>query len=226
MRSATTSPPLASRFARIRSASTSRPVTASAARSRGSAGERERAGERLPLGVPAADRALVLVSELAEQDSRVRVRQPRARHRECRADGIALLRHRRGASARRLRDLAHLGLREQHDVAADLRGRARGAVQCRAELRDALAVRVPREHGLREPELRGVEPDDLESPRRRAPRASPRHRRAAPRAARLARRRASRAPRARETSQPAAFSPNVVGTACWRSVRAAIGVER
>ena len=64
-------------------------------------------------------------------------------------------------SARRLGDLAHLALREEHDVAADLRGRARGSVQCRAELRDALAVRVPGEHGLREPELLCVEPDDL-----------------------------------------------------------------
>ena len=127
-----------------------------------SAGECERAGERLPLGVPAAYGALVLVSELAEQDSGVRVGQARTRHREGRADGIALLRHRRGSSARRLSDLAHLALREEHDVATDLCGRSRRSVQCRAELCDALAVRVPREHGLPEPELLCVEPGDLE----------------------------------------------------------------
>ena len=197
MRSATTRPPLASRFARIRSASTSRPVDGVRGGRCRATGECERAGERLPLGVPAADRALVLVSEAAEQDSRVRVREARTRDRERRADGIALLRHRRGPSARRLCDLAHLALREEHDVAADLRGRARRAVQRRAELRDALAVRVPGEHGLREPELLCVERGRSRAPRLRARRGFRQRRRAAPRAARRGRRRVCRAPRAR-----------------------------
>ena len=65
-----------------------------------SAGERERTRESLPLGVPAAHRALVLVGELAEQDSRVGVRETLARDRERRADGIPLLRHRRGTASR------------------------------------------------------------------------------------------------------------------------------
>ena len=61
-------------------------------------------------------------------------------------------------------------------------------------------------------------------PRLRERRGFPRRRRAALRAARPARRGSSAS--STDTSQPAAFSPNVVGTACWRRVRAAIGVER
>ena len=43
---------------------------------RRSAGERESAGQRLPLGMPGADRTLVLVGEAAEQHGCVRVREP------------------------------------------------------------------------------------------------------------------------------------------------------
>ena len=159
MRSATTRPPLASRFARIRPASTSRPVTASAAAAAAPPANAS-APERLPLRVPAAHRPLVLVGEPAEQDSRMGVREACACDRERRADRIALLRHRRRPSARRLGNSPTS--REEDDVATDLRGRARDCVQRRAELRDALAVRVPRKQGLRESELLRVETDDLE----------------------------------------------------------------
>ena len=95
-----------------------------------------------------------------------------------------------------------------------------------AELGDAAPVGVPREGRNGQPELArvGLEHGNppVAEPRERAP---PR-RRAVPRAVRDGRGRAhARAPTT-ATSQPAAFRPNVVGTACWRSVRAAIGVER
>jgi hypothetical protein len=104
----------------------------------------------------------VLVLEVAEQETCVGAREARARDRERGADGIALLRHRRRPPARGLRDLGHLALREEHEVAADLRGGARSDAEERAELRDALPVRVPRKRGLRELERLGKEAHDLE----------------------------------------------------------------
>ena len=84
---------------------------------------------------------------------------------------------------------------------------------------------MPRKQRLREAEFLCVDADDLEGvvpERGEVPAAPPSC--AARRSSRTdaSRRRASTT----ATSQPAAFSPNVVGTACWRSVRAAIGVER
>ena len=226
MRSATTRPPLASRFARIRSASTSRSRDGVRGGGGRSAGERQRAGERLPLCVPGADRALVLVREPAEQHRRVRVGEPRAGHSERGGDRVALLRHRRRPSARRLGDLAHLGLREERDVEADLRRRARGARRVRRLARQraggsrATGGSAPR---ARAPRRSGERPRAPSSPSAaRVPAAPPSC--AASRSSRTAasRRRASTT----ATSHPAAFSPKVVGTACWSSVRAAIGVER
>jgi hypothetical protein len=171
IRSGDDRPRLAPRFARVRSVS-GRPVTASA--DLPPLRRRTRARRRRPHGVPAA-RRLVLVREAGEQHGCVRMRQPGTRDCERGGDGIPLLWHRRGASRRRLGDLAHLCLREQHDVETDLRGRARRAVECRAELRDSLAVRVPGEHGLYELELRWrrAERPRVRRLRRRVPAAPP-----------------------------------------------------
>ena len=127
---------------------------------RRSSGERERAGERLPLRVPAAHRPLVLVGEPAEQDSRMGVREACARDRERRADRIALLRHRRRPSARRLGKLAHLALRGGRCRQRPSRPRPRLRPAPR-RARDALAVRVPRA-GAPRAELLCVATDDLE----------------------------------------------------------------
>ena len=87
--------------------------------------------------MPAADRPLVLVSEPAEQDSRMRVREPLARDaRASSATGFRFCGMVEETAARRLGHLADLGLGEQHDVAADLRGRPAGCRQRRAELRE------------------------------------------------------------------------------------------
>ncbi len=101
--------------------------------------------------------------------------------------------------------------------------RRRDRSQCVAELGDANAARVPRQHRLGETELgreraQHVRPAVAER-RKRSGRAAELRRQRGPRRAAPAR---PRTP----TSQPAAFKPNVVGTACCSSVRPAIGVER
>ena len=69
---------------------------------------------------------------------------PRARDRERRSDGVALVRHRRGAAcARRLAHLADLGLLEQRHVVADLRARPRGDRERSAELGHGRPLGVP-----------------------------------------------------------------------------------
>ena len=118
-----------------------------------------------------------------------------------------------------------LGLGEQGDVDADLGAGSRGAGERRAELGDHEPVRVPREQRLGQPELRGEQPQHLQRV------VSERGERAGG-AAELRRQRSRRGRTSRtravctSTSQPAALKPNVVGTACWSSVRAAIGVSR
>ena len=161
-RSATTRPPLASRFARIRSASTSRPATASAAAAAAPPAN-ARAPERASHSAcqPPTARSCSCASSPSRTPAWACARRSHATA-SVGADGIPLLRHRRGTASRRLGDLAHLGLGEEHDVAADLRGRPCGCIQRRAELRETLAVRVPGEQRLREPEFLCVEADDLE----------------------------------------------------------------
>ncbi len=96
------------------------------------------------------------------EDRRMSLRELRVRHRERRADRIALLRHRRRPAGGRLGHFAHFGLSEQRDVSSDLLRGVCGCDQRRPDLRDAPAIRVPREHGLGQCELLGVEADDLE----------------------------------------------------------------
>ena len=125
----------------------------------------------------------------------------------------------------RLRHLSDLGLGEQRHVQADLRERPHRDVEGGAELCDPRAVGVPRQRRLPQPELLGEAARDLGAP-------VPQRRERAGRAAELdgeplasERGEPARASTT-ETSQPAALRPNVVGTACWSSVRPAIAVER
>ena len=114
---------------------------------------------------------------------------------------------------------------EELQVEGDLPDHAGDDRERRAELDDRRAVRVPGERRLGERELAGEERGDLDAVARRAPRGFPPRRRAGREGSR---RSSARRPRASAspTSHPAALSPNVVGTACWRRVRPAIGVSR
>ena len=89
------------------------------------------------------------------------------------------------------------------------------------ELADPGALGVPRQHGLGEPELARRSAPAPPAPRPSSVPAGPPSC-AAGRNGVEPRRRPRRAPRI----QPAALSPNVVGTACWSSVRPIIGVAR
>ena len=124
------------------------------------------------------------------------------------------------------RDLADLGLREQHDVERDLPERPGGDAsaapsvgrsrvrRCQGRTGSASSSSCASVRATREPVV--AERGERARPRRRAGRRAPRRDRVERRPA------ASRT----ATSQPAAFSPNVVGSACCSSVRPAIGVDR
>ena len=153
--------------------------------------------------------------------------EPGVRACERRADRVALLRHRRGPSRpAAFRHLGDLGLREQHEIEGDLRGDTGSGGERGAELRDASPVRVPGKRREPEGRARVRRGRAARRRRRRSRRAFRRLRRAAPRAVR--RETCSSRTRASTTavSQPAALRPNVVGTACCRSVRATISVSR
>ena len=143
-----------------------------------------------------------------------------------RADGVALVRHRRRpARLAAFPDLADLGLGEELQVERDLREHSRRDLQRGAELGDAHAVRVPGHRRLGEVELPGEECRDLDptvTQRRERPGGSAELRCETPIRELASRARAS----STATSHPAALSPNVVGTACCSSVRPAIGVSR
>ena len=93
-------------------------------------------GQRLPLRLPAAERALVLLRHRRQHRGHEARRAHRGRDRRGRATGLRLCGiddepPRPGAA--RLADLADFGLREQREVAADLAERAR--TRCRARRR-------------------------------------------------------------------------------------------
>ena len=153
--------------------------------------------------------------------------KPCARACERRADRVALLRHRRGPSrAAAFRHFGDLGLREQHEIEGDLRGDAGGDRERSPELRNASPVRVPRER--REPAGRARVRRGRAARCRWSPK--PASVPAAPPSCAASRSRETCSSRTRAStiavSQPAALRPNVVGTACCRSVRATISVSR
>ena len=98
----------------------------------------------------------------AQQQLAGGLRAARARARERRADGIALVRHRRGSSPGRLAHLGDLRLCEQRDVDGDLGGRTGRNRERGGDPRDGDAVRVPREHRRVESELRRIRVEHVE----------------------------------------------------------------
>ena len=210
MRSGSTSRPASARRPGRRAAGTlrarrrARPTRPATARPRARAGAAPR--RRAPHAWP---RAWAAHASVAHRDG-----------------GVVLVRHRRRAAARALAHLAHLGLGEQDDVARDLRARRGGRGERRAELDQRAAVGVPRHRAARPGRARGrrgARPRARASPSTASVPTAPPSCAAQPLAP--TRSRPARGPRAAPTSQPAAFSPNVVGTACCSSVRPAIGVD-
>ena len=220
-----------SRFARIRSASDlERPRATRAARRRRPAGQRSSVSQRLPLGLPGAGGALVLLRHRARaaRAAAPGTRRAQATPRAARRHRVALVRQRRRAAASvadASADLADLGLREQRRRRArPCRARPPRAPSAPAELarRRTRAVCQGSAGSASSSSARQLG-DHARARRRRATRACPPRRRAGRRA--VGRAAASRAERRVEPSQPAAFSPNVIGSACWSSVRPAIGVR-
>ncbi len=184
-------------------------------------------GERLPLRLPGAGARSCSCGAAATSTPACRARARRRRRAPLTdADRIALVRHRRGAAARPPR-----APRRPRSARAGRR-RARSS---RTPRRPPRAPRRARQRvlrscataatGSRQLELAREQPHHLARRRRRAPQRAGRP--AELRAQARSRTWASRA-RAVEhaTSQPAAFRPKVVGTACCSSVRPAIGVAR
>ena len=210
----------------MRSVSTSSEPTACRDRVRRSARERERSGQRLPLGVPRAGCALVLLVERRREDGRVTRDETSAGPGEDRLDRVALVGQRGRSASDLFARLVHLGLGEEHDV--DARSSPARPTWSRA-------LRPARRSG---PGSYATAPRARPGGgRRRAtagpPALAPRSRRVCPQLHRAARPGARSAPEpggclasSTATSQPAAFNPNVVGTACCSRVRAAIGVDR
>ena len=198
MRSASTSRP--SRH--VRSQVAAEPVTVSSS------------VERAPFAVPGAGGALVLLHHRGQQRRDQAGRLLRAAERGDRGHRVALVRHRGRAAAARPRAPRRPRSGEQGDVARGLADRARGDAERAGELADPAAQGVPGQHGR------------VEAAGSRASYAG-----------------FERAGRAAELDgqadavqvvgglveasiQPAAFRPNVVGLACWSSVRPMIGVSR
>ena len=183
-----------SAFERARTAAAAPPVAASAV------------GQRVPLGVPGAGGALVLVRQALEQDRGVApARGARTRSRASPAIGLRLCGIVDEPPASRL---AHLA-RPRSGRAARRRSRSSprlpaAAASAAAELGDRYADRVPRKRRLAQVELGGVQACHLDARARRTRRASPLRRRAAPaalHATTASRARVSTSP----TSQPAAL---------------------
>ncbi len=107
--------------------------------------------------MPGAGGALVLVHAALDEQRGARECVARAGVGEHGLSRVALVRHRRRPAALSLRHLADLRLREQYDVERDLRDRDRSLRECAAEGDERRAARVPRQHGLRQAELLGVE---------------------------------------------------------------------
>ncbi len=231
--SARTSSRAAARRVAIRSACTLSPASSSLVWDAATTRPAEQRPQRRPLGVPGTVGALVerLGGGQVQRGRELRRRQRGAAylHGEHR---VRLVRHRRGPAAGALGQLADLGAAQgQHVVgeAAPGVGAPDGGV---AEAGDRGAGGVPRgRRGEPEPggEVDGEVGDDRDRvgrgrrpARRRRPWCRPLPRPGPGRPGPFRSSYASRTP----VSHWAAFSPNVVGTACWVSVRAAIGVCR
>ncbi len=135
----------------------------------------------MPLGLPAAEPALVLGRSHRGEDGRVAPDLAGAGDRERTSDRVSLVRQRGRAAGLRIRDLADLGLGEQRHVAGDLRERDDGHRQSSAQLRNPHPVGVPGQLGLRPARARTRTGARPRAPRRRAaPGSRPRRRAARP----------------------------------------------
>ena len=189
------------------------------------AGRRERARERVPLGLPRAGGALVLADEGRPQDGAC------ARSSARRRPGPGSLPPGSACAASPTTALPRPLAPRRPRSARGARGRARSSRVAPEAISSAAPSSAIRTRfvchgsvGSRRSSSARVERGDL------GPALAERGERAR-RAAELRRQPAAQvAQRARASSrpssQPAALSPKVVGTACWRSVRAAIGVSR
>ena len=114
------------------------------------AGERADFRQRVPFGVPAAQAPLVLLDHRGEHRRHQRRHARGCSQDDRRADGIALVRHRRRAAAAGRRGLERFGdfrLHEQRYIARELSQRADEKTERGRDLRDAIALRVPGEVG-------------------------------------------------------------------------------
>ena len=149
-------------FARMRSASTCRPSS-----------ERRIAAAAPPVAASAvasachsacqapAARSCSCTALSSEHAPRSRARAARRRRRGPRSTGLRLCGIVDEPPPSRLRHLADLGLREQHDVAADLRRRAAAPASAPREVGERRAERVPGQGRLAQAELRRVQAQHL-----------------------------------------------------------------
>ncbi len=123
------------------------------------AGMGERAAQRLPLRVPAARSALVLLRQGGEQHRGLAAHAARAGDRHRGAHRVALLGQGRGAAPPGgLGHLAHLGLGQELQVQRDLLQRAGGQREGGGQLAHPAAVGVPGQLGLGQAEPGGERP--------------------------------------------------------------------
>ena len=193
----------------------------------GRPGRDEQLAQRPPLGVPGAGGALVLLRHGGEQRGDQPGPGPPRPAALTAATGLRLCAMADEPPGAALAHLADLGLGQQHDVPGHLGRRRRPPRRARRPARPAGSGRcATAARGSARPSSAASAAADLEpgaaEPGERAGRAAELD--GQPVAA--DRRRAGRRASSRPTSQPAALSPNVVGTACCSSVRPAIGVSR
>ena len=150
-------PCVRSRLARMRSASTASPARRCRIWTQRSGRQLHDLRQRVPLGLPAAQRALVFLRHRA-QHGRDQPRHPlRRRQRRRAADRVALVRHGGRAAApqgSRLRRFADFGLRQQRDIARDLAQAAGQQAEHGGGFGHPVALRVPRHVGQTQAEFR------------------------------------------------------------------------
>ena len=209
----------AATVAAMRAVSGRRPVEALGQPGGGRPDGRQQRGQRGPLAVPGAGGALVLLLHRAEQGADQAGGAAGAGSGGDRRDRVGLVRHRRGAAPRRRprsprrprsAPSARRRRRSWRPPRRPRPGRRRG--------RRSAAARCARATGCRPGPAPRRTPSAARRRSRRSRPACRRRRRTAP-AARPPPRPAGAGRPSRPASQPAAFSPNVVGSACCISVR-------
>ena len=120
-------------------------------------GQHEALRQRQQLRLPRPGRPLLVGRHRPLHHRHQRLHDPRRRQDVFGGDRVALLRHGRGVAASLdigLRDLGHLGLRQQDHVGRDLAEAAADQAEKADRLRDPVARHMPRRRGGGEPELR------------------------------------------------------------------------